>query len=232
LEDALTIRLNSDIPDDFEEYCEMHLKNPNDPICRMDYLIDLKRADRFKKFLTIKEIRSMPILHNNNKEYTIMYNDNNNNKDNSHNNNNKPETIDLNNKVNLDLLGFEIVWLTNKKEYDGLVDLQNTLEYYAKIVESYNYDPSTGNYDTKKFSITKEDMQMKNIAKDFKNYFKSLEEYYNYLKELIKRYNIRRTENTVRRLAFNINSKNNTHNMKQQHPFKFITAVMDWQDFS
>lgn len=172
----------------------------------------------------------MPILHNNNKDYTILkYNDNNNNNDNSHNNNNKSETIDLNNKEDLDLLGFEIVWLYNKKEYDKLADLQNTLEYYVKIVESYGYDPSTGNYDAKKFPITKEDKQMKNIATDFKNYFKALE-YYNYLKELIKKYKIKPRGNIVRRLAFNINSKNDT-NLKQQH-FKFITAVVDWQDFS
>src|SRR5215211_8836234 len=35
LEDVLSmIRLNSDVPDDFEEYCEMHLDDPSDPICR------------------------------------------------------------------------------------------------------------------------------------------------------------------------------------------------------
>src|SRR5215216_5384401 len=67
LEDVVAmIRLNSDVPDDFEEYCEMHLDNPSDPICRKDYLMDLKRAERFKKFLTIDEIKSFPILDNNN----------------------------------------------------------------------------------------------------------------------------------------------------------------------
>ncbi len=36
LEDVLTmIRLNSDVPEDFEEYCEMHLNDPSDPVCRM-----------------------------------------------------------------------------------------------------------------------------------------------------------------------------------------------------
>ena len=58
------IRLNADVPDDFEEYCEMHLKDPTDPICRMDYLMDLKRAERLK-FLTIEELISFPILNNN-----------------------------------------------------------------------------------------------------------------------------------------------------------------------
>lgn len=158
------IRLNADVPDDFEEYCEMHLKDPTDPICRMDYLMDLKRAERLK-FLTIEEIRSFPILNNN---------DNNLFSDKDDSNNNKPKIIDLNNKENLALLSYEIIWMSDKKEYDKLVDLQNTLEYYAKVVESYGYDPSTGDYDAKKFPITKEDRQMKSIAKNFKNYFKTL----------------------------------------------------------
>lgn len=59
---------------------------------------------------------------------------------------------------------------------------------------------------------------MQNIAKDFMNYFKALEKYYEYLKELIKKYNIKPTGNTVRRLAFNINTNNNNDsNSKRQH---------------
>jgi hypothetical protein len=73
--------------------------------------------------------------------------------------------------------------------------LQSIVEYNVKIVVSYGYDPYTGNYDTKKFPITKEDKQMQNIAKDFKNYFKALEKYYEYLKELIKKYDIKPTGN-------------------------------------
>ena len=71
---------------------------------------------------------------------------------------------------------------------------------------------------------------MYNITTDFKNYFKALEEYYEYLKELIKKYGIKPSGNLVKRLAFNINT-NNTSKFKQQH-FKFITAVIDWKDFS
>ena len=226
LEDVLTmIRLNSDVPNDFEEYCEMHLEDPSDPICRMDYIMDLRRAERFKKFLTIDEIRSFPIIDNDSS------NDNNLSNNNDYNNN-KPKTIDLNNKEDLYLLGYEIVWMSDKREYDKLVDLQNTLEYYAKMVESYGYNTYTADYDAKKFPITKEDKQMKNIIQDFKNYFKALEEYYEYLKRLIKKYDIKPIGNIVRRLAFNINTIGDDNNLKQRQHFKFITAVVDWQDFS
>jgi hypothetical protein len=50
------LRINADVPDDFEEYSEMHLEDPSDPICRMDYLDDLRRAERFKKFMTEEEM--------------------------------------------------------------------------------------------------------------------------------------------------------------------------------
>jgi hypothetical protein len=50
------LRINADVPDDFEEYSEMRLEDPSDPICRMDYLDDLRRAERFKKFMTEEEM--------------------------------------------------------------------------------------------------------------------------------------------------------------------------------
>lgn len=40
-----TVRINAEVSDDFEEYCEMHFKDPSDPICRIDYLYDLRRAE-------------------------------------------------------------------------------------------------------------------------------------------------------------------------------------------
>ena len=51
------------------------------------------------------------------------------------------------------------------------------LKYHAQIVESYGYNPYTGNYDLKKFPITKEDKQKKTIEKDFDDFFQALEEY-------------------------------------------------------
>ena len=217
------IRINTDVTDDFEEYCESRFEDPSDPICRSDYLDDLRRAERFKRFITQEEIRAFPSIneenHNNNKQQ----------------NNEEKEIIkkiDLDDEYNLKLLGYSFIFLKDKKQYDKLADLKSILEYYSKIVESYGYDPYTGDYDAKKFPITKEDKQMDSIAKDFKNYFKTLEEYYNYLKELIKKYKIKPTGNLIRRLAFNINTNNdNIGNLEQQH-CKFITAVIDWQDFS
>jgi hypothetical protein len=195
------IRLNAEVPDDVEEYCEIHFMDPSNEDYRNEYLIDLWRAERFKRFITQEEIRSFPFgIDRSNKQ-----NNNNNEKE-------KIESIDLNDEFYLKLLGYSFIFLKDKKEYDKLTELQNTLEYYAKIVESYGYNPHTGDYDAKKFPIIKEDKQMENITYDFQNYFKALKKYYEYIKELINKYDVKPTGNLVKRLAFNINP-NNTSNI-------------------
>ena len=203
--------INADVPDDFEEYCEIRLKDPSDSICRIDYLDDLRRAERFKKFLSQDEIRSMSFSF-------VDYN------------NNSEKEIDMNNESNLELLGYTIFSLNDMKEYDKLAELQSTLEYNAKIVESYGFDTYTGDFNEKMFPVTKEDKQMENIAKDFKNYDQAVSEYDDYLKELIKKYNIKPTGNLVKRIAFNIRTDYDGNSKQKQH-FKFVTAVVDLKDF-
>jgi len=56
------VRINADVPDDFEEYCELRFEDPSDEICRIGHIEELKRAERFKKFLTEDEIKSIPSL--------------------------------------------------------------------------------------------------------------------------------------------------------------------------
>lgn len=43
----MMIIINKDMNVDFEKYCEMILQDPSDKICRSNYLIDLKRAEKF-----------------------------------------------------------------------------------------------------------------------------------------------------------------------------------------
>ena len=134
-------------------------QDPSDKICRIDYLEDVRRAKRYNNFFSKEEIKvilSLPIHDDrseNIKDKKLNYS----------------YYFNFNNDVFLNSLGYSIIYLDDNKEYDKLVDLQNSLEYYAKIVESYGYDPYTGDYDAKKFPITKDDKQMDNIANDFKN---------------------------------------------------------------
>lgn len=216
------IRLNADVPDDFEEYCELHLKDPSNEYYRNEYLIDLWRAERFKKFITQEEIRSIPL------GIDRYYNKQNNEEEEE-----EIETIDLDDESNLKLLGYSFIFLNDKKEYDKLAELYSTVEYYAKIVESYGFDIYSGEFNEKKFPITKEDKQMEDISKDFKNYSQTLSEYSDYLKELIKKYDIKPPAgNLVKRLAFNLTTyDDNSTNLKQQQHFKFITTVVDFRFF-
>jgi hypothetical protein len=141
-------------------------------------------------------------------------------------------SLDLNNKYILtQILGYSIIFLNDKKEYDKLADIQNTLEYYAKIVKNYGYDPHTGDFNKKMLPEPKEEKQKKNIAKDFKAYFKTLDEYADFLRELIKKYDIKPpSEGNLIHLAFNLNTNTNDNAEYKQRHFKFIRADQDWQD--
>ena len=212
------IQMNADVPDDFEEYCEIRLVDPSDEVCRNDYLDDLRRAKRFKRFITQEEIRSFPF---------IIEEEQNNKQNNAKEE--KIRTINFNDESDLELLGYSLVFLNDKREYDKLVELQNTLQYQAKIVESYGYDTYTGDFNEKVFPITKEDKQMDSIAKDFKNYFDTCSEYGDYLKELIKRYEIKPSGNILKRVAFNLKKDNN---VISKHTSNYITTVIDYKTFS
>ena len=203
------IRLNTDVPDDFEEYCEIYFKDPMDPIGRIDYLDHLKRAERFKKFITQEEIKSFPFIFEENNQAIKEE---------------KIKSLDLNDEHTLKLLGYSFVFLNDKREYDKLAELQNTLDYQARIVESYGYDTYKGEFNEKVFPITKEDNQMKSIAKDFKNYESALMEYDDYLKHLVKKYNIKQSGNILKRVAFNIEKKDD--NTLEQDS-RYINTVID-----
>ena len=121
-----------------------------------------------------------------------------------------------------------------KREYDKLAELQNTLNYQAKIVESYGYDKYTGDFNAKVFPITKEDKQIDSITNDFKNYFNTISEYNDYLRELIKKYNIKPTGNLVQWLSFHRykDDDNNSPKHPQDFDFDCIMAVVDWKEIS
>ena len=211
------IRYYANVPEDFEEYCEISWRDPSDETSRTAYPRHLKRAERFKKFITKEEIKSIPsFLPSHDKDQNI-----------------DDDFYDLDDEE--DLIPLKDIALKDKREYDKLEELRSNLDYNLKIVKSYGYNPYTGDYDVKKFPITKEDKQEKNIEKDFDNYNQALEEYNDYLKELIKKYDIKPSGNFVQRLTFSIhtNYDENKINSKQPQYFdsKYIMVTVDWNDF-
>ena len=198
------IVINSDISDDFEEYCETHFQDPSDPICRNDYIDDLMRAKRFKRFLTKEDIGSIPSIWEGNE------------------NSKKDKVIDFDEESNLKLFGFSIIVMDDKKEYDKLLELKTTLDYYDKITQSYGFDKYTNEFNAKLFPVTKDDKQKKDIENNIDNYNQALGEYNNYLKYLVKKYKIRQTGNTIKRIAFN-----RRNDIQASQNSKFITAVID-----
>ena len=199
------IRLVADVPDDFEEYCEIHLLEPSDPVYRTDYLYDLRRAEKFKKFLTQDEIRSIPLCGN--KDY----------------HDSEDDIITMENEDGLRSMGYSIILLNDKKEYDILQDLVNSLEYYGTIMDSYGLEKTTDEFNDKLFFTVKDDNHLKNIIKDIEIYNKIVIEYKDYLKYLIKKYNIYPSGNLDKRIAFYLNHKTIAN--------KFIHVVIDYTFF-
>ena len=188
LKDVLDmIRLNAEVPDDFEEYCAINFRDATDEKNRIDYVIDLWRARRFKKFITKEEIRSIPFLPSEDEKSGYRKEE----EEQEYDDGERKVSLDLNNKYILtQILGYSIIFLNDKKEYDKLADIQDTLEYYEKIMKNYGYDPHTGKYNAKMLPEPKEEKQKKNIAKDFKVYFKTLGEYADFLLILLKNLHI------------------------------------------
>ena len=209
------IRHYANVPEDFEEYCEESYRDPSDETSRAAHPRHLKRAERFKKFITKEEIKSIPsFLPIDDEDEKI-----------------DDEFYDLDDEDDLIPFDTNSIFLKDKREYDKLKELRDTVHYYSKIVESYGYDPHTGEYDTKKFPITKEDKQKENIDKDFDNFDQALEEYNEYLKELIKKYNIKPKAN-FQRLTFKIH--NNTNSKQPQLPnldLEFIRVAVNLDYF-
>ena len=112
--------------------------------------------------------------------------------------------------------------MEDKKEYDKLEDLKNTLDYFDKITQSYGYDKYTGELNEKLFPVTREDKQMKEIIKNIDNYNQTLTQLKDYLKQLINKYNIKPSGNINKRLAFKLNEK-----MDPKQNSKYIKIVID-----
>lgn len=213
------IIINADASDDFEEYCEWRLLDPSDEINREDYLFALKRAARFKKFITQDDILMFSEFVDEVKRIRQYENKINGGKE------EKIEFVDLDNETNLKQFGYSIIFLNDEKEYDTLVELNDHLKYLTKIVKSYGFDPYTGNFDQKQFPVTKEDKQIQNIKKDFNDYNQVLEQYNSHLRYLIQKYKIKSVGNTIKRLAFNL--EKNVRNNEKQKKYKFINELVD-----
>jgi hypothetical protein len=129
------IRFYADVQEDYEEYCEKSYRDPSDETSRTSHPRHLKSAERFKKFITKEEVKSIPFLpHENEKTgYTE--------EEEEYDDEERKLSLDLNNKYILtQILGYSIIFLNDKKEYDKLADIQDTLIYYTKIAKNYGYD--------------------------------------------------------------------------------------------
>ena len=202
------LRLIVDVPNDFEEYCEMHLREPSDPVCRNEYLHDLHIAEKFKKFLTQDEIRSISLCCSNDDD-------------------SEDDILDMQNEDILRSMCYSIIILNDEKEYDMLNDLKNSLEYYEDIIDSHGFSiTNISEFIEELFPAMKDDRQLKNIIKDIGTYNKIVIEYKDYLKFLIKKYNITISGNIDKRVAFTLENNKIPNNRN-----KFIHVLLEYTFF-
>jgi hypothetical protein len=233
LDILILIRMNAEVPDDFEEYCDMLALDPEDKSCREEYLIDLRNAEKFKKLLTMEEIRSFPMPYDY-KGYSDKENEDLGICEICDNYGNVIEEIDMNDKENpkvLEILGYKIILLNDKREYDKLADLDNALEYCMKIIESFACEIDINELNQIEVSICEDNLEKENIEKYIENYNQTMKEYTEHFRFLIKKYKIKPSGNISKRLAFTFGNDNNEQQSNKKN-YKPIVAILDYKSFS
>jgi hypothetical protein len=86
-----------------------------------------------------------------------------------------------------DKLQRRILILDDKYEYNKLLELFGTVEYYDKLLSQYGYDVQTQEWNLKDFPITQNDKQMDGIKSDIQLADKAAEEYEDYLEYLAEK---------------------------------------------
>jgi hypothetical protein len=78
----------------------------------------------------------------------------------------------------------------SRREYNRIIDLNDTVIYYGKLLSQYGFNPNTGEWDLKKFPVTQTDKQMKGVKNDFDMYKKALTNLNEYTQYLSKKYGL------------------------------------------
>jgi hypothetical protein len=87
-------------------------------------------------------------------------------------------------------LGY-IVWMfKNKREYNRIKDLNDTVIYSSKLLSQYGFNAETGEWDLKRFPVTQRDAQMEGIRNDFDTYVKAQTNLNEYTQYLSKKYDL------------------------------------------
>jgi hypothetical protein len=88
-------------------------------------------------------------------------------------------------KKNLDRV---VLLLGDKREFDTIVDLRNTIFYYRKLMSYYGFDMKSGEGNTNLFPITKSDKEIEGINSDTLRFNEGVNQYYRYVEYLPRKY--------------------------------------------
>jgi hypothetical protein len=81
-----------------------------------------------------------------------------------------------------------VLLLGDKREFDTIVDLRNTVFYYRKLMSYYGFDMKSGEGNTNLFPITKSDKEIEGIKSDTLRFNEGVNQYYRYVEYLSRKY--------------------------------------------
>ena len=84
-----------------------------------------------------------------------------------------------------------LLLLDDRREYDTIVELRDTVLYYGKLMSHYGFDVKSGKWDPKQFPVTKNDKEMIRINSDRLRFNQAVQEYNNYIKYLSRKYHLK-----------------------------------------
>ncbi len=85
-------------------------------------------------------------------------------------------------------LGYAVWMFRNRREYNRIIDLSDTVIYYSKLLSQYGFNAETGEWNLKQFPVTQTDTQMGGIKNDIDIYTKALTNLNEYTQYLYNKY--------------------------------------------
>lgn len=73
-------------------------------------------------------------------------------------------------------------------KYNRVTGLGDLVNYHSKLMSYYGFDVKTGKWDTKRFPVTKNDVQLKGIQSDIERYNNAVRDYNKYAEHLAKEF--------------------------------------------
>lgn len=92
------------------------------------------------------------------------------------------------NEVKINSARHIVLIMDDMVKYNRVTELGDLVNYHSKLMSYYGFDVKTGKWDTKRFPVTKNDVQLKGIQSDIERYNNAVRDYNKYAEHLAKEF--------------------------------------------